>query len=158
MGTTGSNRIRRSARVGAASAALACAAVGLVGSAANAEPNAGHDGLARAVIDAARPATAGTAERIEAMTYRKTGLSPREVRRIVVGNPYAKKLEVAQALAGRFPELRGRLPAAAPHRVLGYRPRDKYWLHLFDALAVALACKDASVDSGRSVRRDHHSH
>ena len=66
-------------------------------------------------------------------------ISPHEVRRIVVGNPYAKKLEVAQALARQFPEIRPRLPAAAPHRVLGYRPRDKYWLHMFDALAVATA-------------------
>lgn len=67
-------------------------------------------------------------------------ISPREARRIVVGNPYAKKLEVAQTIVGMgFEELREKLPRQPPHPVLGYRPRDKYWLHMFDAMTVAIA-------------------
>jgi len=67
-------------------------------------------------------------------------IAPREVRRIVVGNPHAKKLEVAQTIVRMgFPDLAVKLPKEPPHPVLGYKPKDKYWLHMFDALAVALA-------------------
>ncbi len=67
-------------------------------------------------------------------------ISPREVRRILVGNPYAKKIEVARAILKLgFSELAAKVPSQPPHPVLGYRARDKYWLHMFDALAVALA-------------------
>lgn len=79
-------------------------------------------------------------------------ISPREVRRIVVGNPYAKKLDVARRLVEMgFESLRVKLPKAPPHPVLGYRPRDKYWLHLFDALAVAVA---APTSVGRSAHHE----
>jgi Holliday junction resolvasome RuvABC endonuclease subunit len=68
-------------------------------------------------------------------------ISAREVRRIVVGNPYAKKREVAEAIVGMgFGSLRVNLPKEPPHPVFGYKPRDRYWLHMFDAVAVALAC------------------
>ena len=82
-------------------------------------------------------------------------IAPREVRRILVGNPHAKKIEVARAIVGMgFEDLRVKLPKEPPHPVLGYKPRDKYWLHMFDALAVALAVqtkqteRTAPVDSG----------
>jgi Holliday junction resolvasome RuvABC endonuclease subunit len=68
-------------------------------------------------------------------------LSPREVRRQVVGNPFATKLEVARNLAERFPEMRSMVPQPPKRAVLGLRPRDRYWLHMFDALAVAFACQ-----------------
>ena len=68
-------------------------------------------------------------------------LGPREVRQRAMGNPFATKLEVARALAERFPELRGLVPRPPKRAVLGFRPRDRYWLHLFDALAVALASR-----------------
>jgi Holliday junction resolvasome RuvABC endonuclease subunit len=72
-------------------------------------------------------------------------ISPREVRRIVVGNPYAKKIEVARAILKLgFSELGAKIPKEPPHPVLGYRPRDKYWLHMFDALAVALAVQSTT--------------
>ncbi|MBU1698947.1 MAG: crossover junction endodeoxyribonuclease RuvC [Candidatus Eisenbacteria bacterium] len=67
-------------------------------------------------------------------------ISPRDARRIVVGNPHAKKIDVARAISGmKIEGLHVDAPKAPPHPVLGYRPKDKYWLHLFDALAVAIA-------------------
>lgn len=67
-------------------------------------------------------------------------ISPRDARRIVAGNPHATKFEVARAIVAMgFEELRPYLPKEPPHPVLGYKPRDRYWLHEFDALAVALA-------------------
>ncbi len=69
-------------------------------------------------------------------------ISPREVRRIVVGNQHAKKLDVALALIKLFPALAVKLPEEPPHPFLGYKPKDKYWLHMFDALAVALAVRN----------------
>jgi Holliday junction resolvasome RuvABC endonuclease subunit len=65
-------------------------------------------------------------------------VSPRDARGIVVGDRCAKKLDVAKALVKRFPELRSKLPKAPKRSALGFRPRDKYWLHMFDALAVAV--------------------
>ena len=64
-------------------------------------------------------------------------ISAREVRRIVLGNPHAKKFEVARFLVRSFPDLAPKLPKDPPHPVLGYKPKDRYWLHMFDALAVA---------------------
>lgn len=70
-------------------------------------------------------------------------ISAREVRHIVVGNPYAKKVDVARALVRLgFEDLQVHIPKDPPHPVLGYRPRDRYHLHMFDALAVALAIQN----------------
>lgn len=67
-------------------------------------------------------------------------LSPAEVRERIVGNPRASKLDVATALLDRgFDQLRGKLPKKPARSALGFRPGEKYWLHMFDALAVALA-------------------
>lgn len=82
---------------------------------------------------------------------RVTEIYPAEVRERIAGNPHATKLDVARILAERFPELRSRLPTAPPHPVLGYRPRDKYWLHMFDALAVAVAV-DQPAQTDRPAR------
>jgi Holliday junction resolvasome RuvABC endonuclease subunit len=76
-------------------------------------------------------------------------LSPREVRRRVVGNPFATKLDVARALAKLFPEIRSLVPQPPKRAVLGLRPRDRYWLHVFDALAVATAIEP--IMSGGTV-------
>lgn len=66
-------------------------------------------------------------------------ISAPDARRIVVGNPHAKKFEVARYLVQMFPDLAPKLPTNPPHPVLGYKPKDRYWLHMFDALAVAVA-------------------
>lgn len=69
-------------------------------------------------------------------------MAPRDVRRVVVGNPHARKFDVAHAIVRMgFEDLRVKLPKGPPHPVLGFRPMDKYWLHMFDALAVALAAR-----------------
>jgi len=67
-------------------------------------------------------------------------ISARDARRVVAGDPYAKKLDVARFIArSHFPELTGRLPRRPKNAVLGFNDRDRYWLHMFDAIAVALA-------------------
>ena len=61
------------------------------------------------------------------------------VRKSVTGNEWAKKVEVAKKLATQFPELASLVPVPPKRAALGLRSRDRYWLHLFDALAVATA-------------------
>lgn len=69
-------------------------------------------------------------------------IAPRTVRRLLVGNPYAKKLEVARFIVREhFPELRERLPKRPKRAAIGFSPRDKYWLHMFDGIAVGLAAR-----------------
>jgi len=65
---------------------------------------------------------------------------PHDVRDRVTGDPYAKKIEVARVIVEKsYPSLRPRMPVVPKRAVLGFSPRDKYWLHMFDAVAVALA-------------------
>jgi Holliday junction resolvasome RuvABC endonuclease subunit len=67
-------------------------------------------------------------------------LSPEAIRARVVGNPRATKIDVAEALArDGFPQLRPLIPQRPSRPALGLRPKDKYWLHMFDALALAKA-------------------
>ena len=67
-------------------------------------------------------------------------LSPEAIRARVVGNPRATKIDVAEALAlDGFPQLRPLIPRRPSRPALGLRPKDKYWLHMFDALALARA-------------------
>jgi Holliday junction resolvasome RuvABC endonuclease subunit len=67
-------------------------------------------------------------------------LSARDARKTIVGDPFAKKIDVARALVrNHFPELRSRVPSPPKRAALGFDHRDRYWLHMFDAIAVALA-------------------
>jgi Holliday junction resolvasome RuvABC endonuclease subunit len=67
-------------------------------------------------------------------------LSPLEVRQAVVGNSRATKIDVAVTLVNAgFEQLRPLIPERPARAALGLRPKDKYWLHMFDALAVAVA-------------------
>jgi Holliday junction resolvasome RuvABC endonuclease subunit len=71
-------------------------------------------------------------------------LPPQEVRQRLLGNPRASKLDVAQRLVGMgFEELRSKLPQRPKRSALGFRPGEKYWLHMFDSLAVAVAVTPA---------------
>jgi Holliday junction resolvasome RuvABC endonuclease subunit len=71
-------------------------------------------------------------------------ITPQEVRQAVVGNPRATKIDVAEALARQgFSELNELIPRRPARAALGLRPRDKYWLHMFDALALAVAADNA---------------
>lgn len=65
--------------------------------------------------------------------------SPEEVRQMITGNPRANKVQVASALiASGFAQLKALMPERPARAALGLRPKDKYWLHMFDALAVAV--------------------
>jgi len=67
-------------------------------------------------------------------------LSPAAIRERVTGNPRATKIDVAERLAnGGFGQLRALIPKRPKRAALGLRPRDKYWLHMFDALGLAVA-------------------
>ncbi|MFH1680372.1 MAG: hypothetical protein ABIH26_06980, partial [Candidatus Eisenbacteria bacterium] len=78
-------------------------------------------------------------------------ISPKTTRRLLVGNSYAKKLDIARLIVREhFPELRGRLPKPPKKAVLGFSHRDKYWFHMFDAIAVALAVRFRATLDRRS--------
>jgi Holliday junction resolvasome RuvABC endonuclease subunit len=67
-------------------------------------------------------------------------MSPPEARERLTGSPSADKIQVAEHLiAHGFPQLREKLPKRPARAVLGLKSSDKYWLHAFDALALA-AC------------------
>lgn len=72
---------------------------------------------------------------------RVVGYPPPSVRKIVCGNGRATKEAVADVLAERFLELR-RYRAATDGR-------REYWLNMFDALAVAVACAEKVDGDGR---------
>jgi Holliday junction resolvasome RuvABC endonuclease subunit len=82
--------------------------------------------------------------RAEEVGLSVVALSPMTIRARAVGNPRATKIEVAEALvASGFDQLRRLVPKRPTRPALGLRPRDKYWLHMFDALALALAVQPA---------------
>jgi Holliday junction resolvasome RuvABC endonuclease subunit len=79
-------------------------------------------------------------ERAMELGLEVVALSPEEIRRRVTGNPRATKLEVAEHLARHgFDRVSSLIPQRPARAALGFRPRDKYWLHMFDALALAVA-------------------
>ncbi len=79
-------------------------------------------------------------ERARELGVRVVEIAPRNVREIVVGNPRASKIEVAEALVCMgFSELAALVPKRPARAALGIAERDRYWLHTFDALALALA-------------------
>lgn len=84
---------------------------------------------------------------------RVTTILVKEVRKVVTGNEWAKKVEVARKLAERFPELAPLVPIPPKRAALGLRPRERYWLHLFDALAVASASESHLTTRDRAPRR-----
>ena len=86
--------------------------------------------------------------RAEELGLEVVALSPQAIRHRIVGNPRATKIDTAEAVVGRgFEQLRGLIPNRPKRAALGLRPRDKYWLHMFDALAIAIAA-DHSTDLG----------
>lgn len=67
-------------------------------------------------------------------------LSPMDVRRRLTGSPRATKVDMAEYLARHgFDQLASLIPKRPARPALGLRPKDKYWLHVFDALALARA-------------------
>lgn len=77
--------------------------------------------------------------------------SPEVVRKVVTGNERATKINVAEALVTHgFKELRGLVPKKPARSALGLRARDRYWLHMFDALALAFAVAPQSTSEAQS--------
>lgn len=67
-----------------------------------------------------------------------TEVSPQDARKALTAKPLADKIEVAEhPVAKWFPQLREKLPRRPSRAVLGVKSGDKYWLHAFDALALA---------------------
>lgn len=62
--------------------------------------------------------------------------SPRDVRAVVCRDEWATKEMVADVMVRRFPELQR-------HHDLPHGWQQRYWLHMFDAVAVGVACADA---------------
>lgn len=87
-------------------------------------------------------------ERSRELNLTVVELTPEQVRAVVAGNPKARKLEVAEAIVAQgFDVLQRYLPKRPARSALGYRPRDRYWLHMFDALAVAIAASRQTTPS-----------
>lgn len=83
--------------------------------------------------------------RAEELSLQVIELSPASIRERVVGNPRATKIDVAEALVrGGFNQLEPLIPKRPPRAALGLSPRDKYWLHMFDALALCMAAAEGS--------------
>lgn len=79
-------------------------------------------------------------ERSKELDLEVVEISPVDIRERVARIPKASKITVAEALvAESFGELRSLIPTRPKRSALGLRPKDKYWLHMFDALAVAAA-------------------
>ena len=67
-------------------------------------------------------------------------LKPEQVRQSLTGNSKATKYQVAQWLVReRFPELAKLAPRRPKVPALWLTSRERYWLHMFDALALAAA-------------------
>ncbi len=62
------------------------------------------------------------------------GYAPSQARKLLCGDGHASKAQIADLLVRRFPELRR-------HRRRHGYPR--YWLHMFDAVAVAAVCAES---------------
>lgn len=80
--------------------------------------------------------------RAEDLGLRVVELTPEQIRQSVVGNPRATKIDVAEALVdGHFPQLADLVPKRPARAALGLRAREKYWLHMFDSLGLAVAAE-----------------
>ncbi len=79
-------------------------------------------------------------ERARELGVRVMEIGPRRVRELVVGNPRASKIDVAETIVRLgFTEVAPLVPKRPARAVLGLADRDRYWLHAFDALGIAIA-------------------
>jgi len=76
-------------------------------------------------------------ERTKELGFTVRESSPEEVRRAITGDSRATKYDVARALVNHFPELKELAPNKPKIPALWLTSRDRYWLHVFDALAIA---------------------
>lgn len=95
-------------------------------------------------------------ERAKELNLEVRELGPSEIRERVARNPKATKIEVAEKLVTLgFEVLRPMIPTKPKRSALGLRPKDKYWLHMFDALATAQAATGFPSEVS-TVRDGHH--
>ena len=87
-------------------------------------------------------------ERAKELGTPVTELSPRKVREILIHQSTGSKLDVAEALVRSFSELRPLAPTRPRRAVLGLASRDRYWLHAFDAIALAVVVQILKRTSG----------
>lgn len=72
-------------------------------------------------------------------------LSPEVVRTRLTGNSKATKYEVAQRLGEGFPSLKAWVPKKPKTPALWLTSKERYWLHAFDALALATAVAHPTI-------------
>jgi Holliday junction resolvasome RuvABC endonuclease subunit len=94
-------------------------------------------------------------ERSKELGIEVVELSPERARVVVTGNAKATKYEVAQQLAAEgFPELKSLVPKKPTTPALWLTSKERYWLHVFDALvlaeAVAQGIREAEIRVGRA--------
>jgi len=78
--------------------------------------------------------------RAEELSLKVVELPPSTIREHVTGNTRGTKIDVAEALVRQgFDQLQSLVPKRPARSALGLRPRDRYWLHMFDALGLAAA-------------------
>lgn len=98
-------------------------------------------------------------ERVREVGLELIVLSADQVRVCVVGHARATKIQLATRLVEMgFDQLRPLIPKPPRIAVLGPSPKDKYWLHMFDALGLAVAAgagtlgRELSAQSGARVQ------
>ena len=75
------------------------------------------------------------------------GYLPTRVRSLLCHDGWVTKREVARVLADRFPELGRYLTTASPRQ-------ETYWLNMFDAIAVGVACAETMEKDSQRRRPD----
>lgn len=95
-------------------------------------------------------------ERAKEIGIRVLEIPPREVRQVVVGSHRATKIDLAEALVRKgFKQLAPLVPKRPLRAVLGIPERDRYWLHAFDALGLAVAAgAERSAGAGHEAQAE----
>ncbi len=90
--------------------------------------------------------TAELRERAKELGLEVIEMRPEVVRECITGNALATKYKVAQRLGEEcFPELRSLVPQKPKTPALWLTSKERYWLHMFDAVGVAAAAEARPV-------------
>jgi hypothetical protein len=89
-------------------------------------------------------------ERAVELGIEVVALSLEVIRQRVTSNARATKIDVAEYLARTgFDQLKALIPRRPMRAALGLPPRDKYCLHMFDALSLAVAAQSGTKEETR---------
>jgi len=80
--------------------------------------------------------------RAKALGCNVVELDARQIRRVLLGNAAATKLDIARFLANQYPELLAKLPKKPARAAIGWTSKERYWLHAYDSLAAAYAASN----------------